>query len=529
MAQAGQRPVLPLRLQLLLDARGDVPGAKTGADSEVVPQAKAAAPAVPTTPDPKTLQASVAMIPNGVPEMRLKTPVQQPVSKTTGEAQAVATPAVPTPGVHAPLADPLASAGVEGGDIEKKASRHEQQQTQTQAVPLPVEIRPNVPVPPAASSADAQDKKAPAGAKQSAPPVSSGDVATPSEKPHKNVQPASIAVPNLPLPLAAPAPHSEVPQHGPAAPRTEIRQRGEAAPQDASQQPVDGQGNATGPVIQGARGAQAKTPAGELSFAMRLTPHEALPQTAKPAAAEAPLVTAAPSRTPGQPQTEAGQGGNSNRNHDQAQRDPNAPAQRTDNAPRADAPLAQPAPAAPVRGGEPVNPQVLHAGASVPVTAPAAASAPVKAAAPTAPSAPVVHVEVTAPRTTQSMSLQISTGSDTKVDVQLVERGGEIRVAVRTPDESLARTMREDLGSLNGKLSQSGFGTETWAPARTASTLFSDTRNPSQNSDGGAAQQQQQQQQEQQQQRQQQQQQQEGRRQRPAWLEEFDQSLAGSR
>jgi len=120
------------------------------------------------------------------------------------------------------------------------------------------------------------------------------------------------------------------------------------------------------------------------------------------------------------------------------------------------------------------------------------------------------------------MSLQISSGDDTKVDVRLVERAGEVRVAVRTPDETLARTMREDLGSLTGKLSQTGFATESWAPARSGSSTFSEQHSPSGNQDGGSGQQQQQQQESQQEQQQ-------GRGQRPAWLEEFDNSLADSR
>ena len=95
------------------------------------------------------------------------------------------------------------------------------------------------------------------------------------------------------------------------------------------------------------------------------------------------------------------------------------------------------------------------------------------------PEAPVAAVqqpiEVDAkptPHTTQGMSLQISTGGDTKVDVRLVERAGEVHIAVRTPDEMLAHNMREDLGSLTGKLSQSGFATESWAPAQSSSSAF---------------------------------------------------------
>jgi hypothetical protein len=124
----------------------------------------------------------------------------------------------------------------------------------------------------------------------------------------------------------------------------------------------------------------------------------------------------------------------------------------------------------------------------------------------------------------QQISLHVASGKDDDrtVEVRLTERGGEIRVAVRTPDETLAKAMREDLGSLTGKLTQSGFATESITPTHTASSNLSDQRGePSnQNGDGGRRQSS-----EQQNNSGEQQQEQEDRSKRASWMEELDHSL----
>lgn len=52
-------------------------------------------------------------------------------------------------------------------------------------------------------------------------------------------------------------------------------------------------------------------------------------------------------------------------------------------------------------------------------------------------------------------------GGDRRVEVRLMERGGEVQVTVRTPDSRLAGTLRENLPVLTSRLSESGFRTET--------------------------------------------------------------------
>jgi len=130
--------------------------------------------------------------------------------------------------------------------------------------------------------------------------------------------------------------------------------------------------------------------------------------------------------------------------------------------------------------------------------------------------------QLSAARPMRELSLQITSAGDQKVDVRLVERAGEVLVSVRTPDADLAHEMRQELGSLTGKLAQSGFGTEQFTPLSAGSSNLQDQRSTPENQDssrghgqdpqhGGSGQQQQPQ---------------DERGKRPAWLDEMENSLA---
>ena len=51
------------------------------------------------------------------------------------------------------------------------------------------------------------------------------------------------------------------------------------------------------------------------------------------------------------------------------------------------------------------------------------------------------------------------------VEVRVLERAGEVRLSVRTPDTELANSLRQQLGDLVGRLEQTGYQAETWRPA----------------------------------------------------------------
>jgi len=54
-----------------------------------------------------------------------------------------------------------------------------------------------------------------------------------------------------------------------------------------------------------------------------------------------------------------------------------------------------------------------------------------------------------------------------QVQLRVVERAGEVRVAVHTPDVELSQALRERLGELVQRLEHTGYRTETWNPAET--------------------------------------------------------------
>jgi hypothetical protein len=95
-----------------------------------------------------------------------------------------------------------------------------------------------------------------------------------------------------------------------------------------------------------------------------------------------------------------------------------------------------------------------------------------------APGLPSATETAKAPGAARDIRLEIG-GGDHRVEVRLMERGGEVHVAVRTPDAHLASTLREDLSSLSSRLTESGFRTETWHPGASGSSQWHRHAEPS--------------------------------------------------
>jgi hypothetical protein len=64
----------------------------------------------------------------------------------------------------------------------------------------------------------------------------------------------------------------------------------------------------------------------------------------------------------------------------------------------------------------------------------------------------------------QEIAVRISAPDSPVVDLHVTERGGEIHVAVRTPDVELQTSLRQDLGTLAGSLERTGYHAETFVP-----------------------------------------------------------------
>jgi hypothetical protein len=75
---------------------------------------------------------------------------------------------------------------------------------------------------------------------------------------------------------------------------------------------------------------------------------------------------------------------------------------------------------------------------------------------------PMPQPGATAPAA-HDIKLELNGGGE-RVEVRLTERGGDVHVAVRTPDARLLDAMRQDLPALAAKLEQSGFRADAWQP-----------------------------------------------------------------
>lgn len=71
----------------------------------------------------------------------------------------------------------------------------------------------------------------------------------------------------------------------------------------------------------------------------------------------------------------------------------------------------------------------------------------------------------------RDISVRLSNDNRPSVDLRVVERNGELHVAVRAADAGMTNALRNNLSELNGRLDHSGFQTEMWTPASAESSL----------------------------------------------------------
>ena len=137
-----------------------------------------------------------------------------------------------------------------------------------------------------------------------------------------------------------------------------------------------------------------------------------------------------------------------------------------------------------------------------------------------------LHAEEDAPKTAtplKDLSVQVKQPNQESVELRVVEREGEIHVAVRTGDADLAHGLRQGLPELVDHLDQGGFRSEAWRPSGVVSapepssqaqSKSSESRNPDSQSQPGWSQHER------------------GQRDhnqsnRPQWVEELEGNLAG--
>jgi hypothetical protein len=120
----------------------------------------------------------------------------------------------------------------------------------------------------------------------------------------------------------------------------------------------------------------------------------------------------------------------------------------------------------------------------------------------------------------KDVSLSVEPVQGQKVEIRVVERAGEVRVAVHAPNSEVAQGLRQNLSELSDRLTETGYHTETWRPAASeAPATASDNKNSSGHPGGGDSQQQQNSSQQGRGQREQ------NQSNRPRWVQEFETSL----
>lgn len=95
---------------------------------------------------------------------------------------------------------------------------------------------------------------------------------------------------------------------------------------------------------------------------------------------------------------------------------------------------------------------------------------PAAAAATTAAESPPENEISLASGPVRNIRVQLSGEGNQQVDMRLVERGGTLSVSVRSTDETLTRSLQENLPELNTRLTAQHFQAETWLPGRGVST-----------------------------------------------------------
>lgn len=101
--------------------------------------------------------------------------------------------------------------------------------------------------------------------------------------------------------------------------------------------------------------------------------------------------------------------------------------------------------------------------ADIKAEAPPAVAADALRASEIQPAAPAVPPPASG-ASTQELSFRLSQPAAPPVDLHVTERGGEIRVSVRTPDATLETSLRQNLPALANSLERAGYHAETFVP-----------------------------------------------------------------
>jgi hypothetical protein len=73
----------------------------------------------------------------------------------------------------------------------------------------------------------------------------------------------------------------------------------------------------------------------------------------------------------------------------------------------------------------------------------------------------------------KDISVRVESAQGQSVDIRIVQRAGDLQIAVKSDDTNTTQGLRQGLTELSNRLNESGYQAETWRPGHAATTAES--------------------------------------------------------
>src|SRR4029077_12969172 len=70
----------------------------------------------------------------------------------------------------------------------------------------------------------------------------------------------------------------------------------------------------------------------------------------------------------------------------------------------------------------------------------------------------------------KEISMRIEAAEGQKVDIRIVQRAGDLQIAVKSADDNTTQGLRHGLSDLANRLNETGYHAETWRPGQQVAT-----------------------------------------------------------
>jgi hypothetical protein len=73
----------------------------------------------------------------------------------------------------------------------------------------------------------------------------------------------------------------------------------------------------------------------------------------------------------------------------------------------------------------------------------------------------------------KDLAVRVESAQGQSVDIRIVQRAGDLQIAVKSDDTNTTQGLRQGLTELSNRLNESGYQAETWRPGHAAATAES--------------------------------------------------------